>query len=59
MLQKCTNFVNNETEAAQILRLDTHVDEIVEVCKIAIQCLIKSKHDQSATFCYCSLDSCL
>jgi hypothetical protein len=40
MLQKCTNDVNEETEAGQILRLDSHDDEIGEVCKMAVQSLI-------------------
>jgi hypothetical protein len=40
MLQKCTDVTDEETEAGQILRLDSHVDEISEVCKIAVQCLM-------------------
>jgi hypothetical protein len=34
------NFMNKEPEAVQILRLETHVDETAEVCKLPAQCLI-------------------
>jgi hypothetical protein len=37
MLQISTDVVNEETETGQILRLDTHVDEIAEVRKIEVQ----------------------
>jgi len=40
MLQTCTDVMNEETEAGQILKLDTHVDEIAEVRKMEAQCLI-------------------
>jgi hypothetical protein len=40
------NFMSKETEAMQILRLETHVDEVdkveevAEVCKLPVQCMI-------------------